>query len=130
VVVAVSRVVDGDTIDVADGRRVRLIGVDTPELRPEAQCYGPEASAFLHQLLPAGTDVRLVTDVREFDRFGRTLAYVFRASDDLFVNLNLVETGHATTLTIDPNTAHAATFAAAEGDARADGRGLWSACPR
>src|SRR5688572_18590708 len=97
----VVRVVDGDTIDAEfDGRteRVRLIGIDTPEtLRPDTpvECYGPEATATTTRLLPAGTPLVVVRDLEARDDYGRLLAYVYRAPDGLFVNLDLVEKGFA-----------------------------------
>ena len=131
----VVRVVDGDTVvvDVA-GRRetVRLIGVDTPETKKPntpVQCYGPEASAFTTSLLPPGTAVRLERDVEPRDAYDRLLAYVYRTADDLFVNLELVRTGHAVTLEFPPNTTNARRFAAAAADAEQHDRGLWGACP-
>ena len=133
----VERPVDGDTIRVRlagdDGarERVRLIGVDTPETsdpRRPVQCFGKEAAGFTARALPAGEAVRLVRDVEARDRYGRLLAYVYRARDDLFVNLVLVERGYAQPLTIPPNLAHADQFVAAAARARADGRGLWGAC--
>src|SRR5687767_258243 len=68
----VERVVDGDTIVVRDGEKVRLIGVDTPETRDPrtgVQCFGREASAYTSSLLPMGTAVRLVFDVERLDRY-------------------------------------------------------------
>lgn len=129
----VDRVVDGDTVRLRTAGTVRLIGVDTPEAvkpRSPVECYGPEASAATRRLLPAGTAVRLVYDVERRDRYGRTLAYLYRAGDGLFVNADLIRTGHATTLTIRPNTARAAELAALERQARRAGRGLWSSCRR
>jgi micrococcal nuclease len=133
--VRVVRVVDGDTILVSlDGRqeRVRYIGVDTPEtVKPDTpvQCFGKKASAYNHALVD-GRSVRLVGDAEARDRYGRLLAYVYRAGDGLFVNAALVRGGYATTLTIPPNVAHADELAALAGDARRAGRGLWSACSR
>ena len=130
----VTRVIDGDTIDVRiDGReeRVRLIGIDTPEsVRPDApvECYGPEASAFTHELLPEGSAVRLTRDVVGRDDYGRVLAYVRRAADGLFVNEEIVRQGYARPLTIEPNDTFAAVFVDAAAAAEALGRGLWSAC--
>jgi len=130
----VTRVVDGDTVEVdIDGRResVRLIGIDTPEIAhpPDgAECFGPEASAYVHDLLPPGTRVVLARDVESRDAYDRLLAYVTRVDDDLLVNLALVEAGYAEILAIEPNTVHAPLFAGAEADARARGVGLWSAC--
>ncbi len=129
-------VVDGDTIDVRIGgrtERVRLIGIDTPEtVRPNTpvECFGPEASAHTTTLLPPGTPVRLVRDVEARDDYGRLLAYVFRSSDDLFVNVELVRAGSARPLRIPPNVTFAEQFAQAARDAQAADRGLWSACAR
>lgn len=128
------RVVDGDTV-VADveGRdeRVRLIGVDTPEtVSPSkpVQCYGPQASSHLKALLPKGTAVRLVTDAETHDVYGRLLAYVYRRSDGLFVDLELARDGYASLLTIAPNDSHASQFAAAVDSARDRHLGLWGTC--
>ncbi len=129
----VVRVVDGDTIHVlVDGRRekVRYIGVDTPETHhptKPVQCYGVKAAAFNARLV-AGERVRLVRDVEERDRFGRLLAYVYRVRDGLFVNAELARLGYARALTIAPDVRHAARFATLVREARAAGRGLWSAC--
>lgn len=128
--VRVTRVVDGDTIVVSGGERVRYIGVDTPEsVKPDTpvQCFA-EAAAARNRELVAGRRVRLVGDVEARDRFGRTLAYVYRVSDDAFVNAVLVRQGFARTLTIAPNVRHAAEFRRLAGQARRDGRGLWSQC--
>lgn len=130
----VTGVVDGDTIDVrVQGRRerVRLIGIDTPEtVRPDApvECFGPEASAHTAELLAVGTPVRLVRDVEARDDYGRLLAYVYRASDDLFVNLELVRAGLARPFPFPPNVTFADDFVEAAREAQASGRGLWSAC--
>jgi micrococcal nuclease len=131
---AVERVVDGDTLIVrVNGRRerVRLVGVDTPEsVKPNTpvQCFAIEASNRTKALLPAGTGVRLVGDVEQRDHYKRLLAYVYRASDNLFVNLALVREGYAVPYTFPPNVAHRAEFVAAAADARDAKRGLWSRC--
>lgn len=127
----VVRVVDGDTIEVDGGERVRLIGIDTPETKDPRRpvgCFGAEASARTAALLAAGTPVRLVGDVEPTDRYGRTLAYVVRAEDDLFVNLALVAEGFALVATYPPNVAHVDELVAAQSRARGAGLGLWSAC--
>jgi micrococcal nuclease len=134
-VARVVRVVDGDTILVSvDGarERVRLIGVDTPEtVKPNApvECFGKRASAESHRLLD-GRSVRLVADAEARDRYGRSLAYVYRAGDGLFVNAELVRGGYATVLSIAPNVRFSDRFAALAREAREAGRGLWSACER
>ena len=130
----VERVVDGDTFIVhVSGRRerVRMIGMDTPEsVKPNTpvQCFAIEASNRTKALLPAGSAVRLVGDVEQRDRYKRLLAYVYRTSDNLFVNLALVREGYAVPYTFPPNVAHTAEFVAAADDARQGSRGLWSAC--
>ena len=130
----ISKVVDGDTIEVRVGGRtekVRLLGIDTPETkdpRKPVQCFGEEASRHTAELLPEGTPVRLVRDVEERDRYDRLLAYVYRASDGLFVNLELARGGYADLLTYPPNVAHTAELSAAVAEARREQRGLWGAC--
>lgn len=127
-------VVDGDTLDVEIGgrrERVRLIGIDTPEMNVEEgapECFAPEATAFLTDLLPAGSDVRLVRDVVGRDDYGRLLAYVYRRSDELFVNEAILANGYARPLTIAPNDAFTAEFVAATRAAKQAETGLWAAC--
>ena len=127
-------VVDGDTVHVRIGHKVetvRLIGIDTPETKDPRRpvgCYGPEASARTHELLPKGTVVEVVPDTELRDTYGRLLAYVTRVDDRLFVNLQLAAEGYAQVLSIAPNTAHAAEIRTAVDSARTAGLGLWSAC--
>ncbi len=130
----VTHPVDGDTVDVDLGgteEHVRLIGVDTPESvardRP-VECYGSEAKVRLAELLPPGTRVRLERDVEARDRYGRLLAYVFRAEDGLHVNLVLVQEGFAEARPFEPNTTRQAELDRAEAEAKAARRGLWSVC--
>jgi micrococcal nuclease len=129
--VAVRDVVDGDTVVVDGGRTVRLLGVDTPEtVHPEraVECYGPEASAYLAGLVPAGTAVRLVAGAEPRDRYGRTLAWVHRAGDGLFVNAALVRDGYARPLSVPPNDRFTGELESLAARARAAGSGLWGAC--
>jgi micrococcal nuclease len=130
----VTHIVDGDTLDVAIGgteERIRLLGIDTPETvapgRP-VQCYGAEASAHLQSLVPVGTPVRLERDAVARDRYDRLLAYVYRADDDLHVNLALVEQGYADAVTYGDNEALYPELVAAKHRAREGGRGLWGVC--
>ncbi|MCD6291587.1 MAG: thermonuclease family protein [Anaerolineae bacterium] len=129
----VVEVIDGDTVKVRlEGQtqavKIRLIGVDTPETKhPDkpVQCFGPEASSFTRSML-LGREVRLEYDVERYDKYGRTLAYMW-LGDQMF-NEVLVSEGYARTLTIPPNVRHAAKFAALEQEARAQRRGLWGVC--
>jgi micrococcal nuclease len=128
----VAEVIDGDTFAIADGRSVRLIGIDTPETKhPDkgVQCFGKEASSYTARLLPRGTPVRLVADVEPRDRYDRLLAYVYRVADGLFINAVLARDGYARPLTIPPNVAHTEQLDTLAAQARDQGRGLWSACP-
>jgi micrococcal nuclease len=137
---SVIHVVDGDTIDVViSGReeRVRLIGIDTPEIahppsggRPgnTAECFGDEAHRFAVSALAPGTEVRLERDVVPRDDYGRLLAYVYIAADGTFVNLELARRGYAQPLTIEPNDTYAATFVEAAAHAQSGTLGLWGAC--
>ncbi len=129
--VTVTRVVDGDTVEVElDGRTedIRYIGVDTPEsVKPESpvECFGPEAAEFNRGLVE-GRQVRLVFGVERRDPYGRLLAYVYRGP--LFVNAALLRRGFARTLAIAPNDRYAERFKRLELGAARSGRGLWSAC--
>jgi micrococcal nuclease len=131
VVASVTRVVDGDTIEVAiDGRHedVRYIGVDTPEsVKPgtPVQCFGRRASA-LNRRLVAGRRVRLRFDHERRDRYGRLLAYVYAGRR--MINAALVRRGYARTLTIAPNTQFATRLQRLEMRAGRAGRGIWGAC--
>ena len=128
----VTSVVDGDTIYVdANGQRlkVRLIGMDTPEVadpRKPVQCFGREASAQAKTLL-GGQAVYLETDPSQdaIDKYGRTLAYVWVDGRDLF-NLDMIADGYAVEYTYDLPYRYQQDFKAAEHNARAQERGLWS----
>ena len=131
----VERVIDGDTIVVRVGdreERVRYVGVDTPEtVKPNTpvECFGPAAHDLNARLLHgSGVRVTLRFDRELRDRYGRLLAYVYLASDGLFVNAQLVRAGAARTLPISPNTAHAAELATLQRDAAGADRGLWGSC--
>lgn len=126
----VTGVTDGDTIMLGGLGRVRLIGVDTPEVHGRVECYGREASAFAKWLLPDGARVRYRLGLEERDRYGRALAYVW-LEDGRMVNGLLAERGYAQPLTIPPNVDYADLFVAAAREAREAGRGLWAeeACP-
>ena len=134
VLVRILTVIDGDTVDIEiDGRteRARLIGVNTPETKHPTkpiECFGPEASAYMTQLLPKGTDVRIERDTEARDRYGRMLLYLYRNSDNLFINLDLISRGYGTPMSIEPNTFHRNDFVHAAALAEASNVGLWKAC--
>lgn len=121
--VTVTSITDGDTLRAGD-ERVRLIGIDAPEV-DGAECGADAATAALERLVPVGARVLLVSDQEPTDRYDRTLAYVHRASDGLHVNLALAREGYATPLVVEPNDAHAAEIEAAARGAVADRNGLW-----
>jgi len=129
----VVQVIDGDTVDVRLGNqteRVRLIGIDTPELGYEGEsdeCWAQEASLALQRILPNGTEVRVVRDRVARDHYGRLLGYLF-IKDDRFVNGEMVLNGHARVLSIPPNTAYSDEIQTAESRAHRSNLGLWRAC--
>ncbi len=122
----VTRVIDGDTIELANGEKVRYIGVDTPELhhpQKEVEYYAREAYEANRRLVE-GKRVRLELDVEERDRYGRILAYVY--VDDLMVNEWLVANGYARVATFPPNVKYAERFLQLEREARQAKVGLWA----
>lgn len=117
-----TRVIDGDTIEVLGGERVRYIGIDTPEMRP-MEAWAEAATAANRELVE-GRMVRLELDVQKRDRYGRVLAYVW--VDDLMVNEELVRRGYARVSTYPPNVRYQERLLAAERAARDMRRGLWA----
>ena len=129
----IARVVDGDTVDLTNGKRVRLVQIDTPEVYGGYECYGPAASATAKRLLPAGTQVRLLLEPASdpVDRYGRLLRYVVRAGDGLNVNLRFVAVGAAAPWFYNGERGrYFGTLQALAKRARARHLGLWGACPR
>lgn len=123
----VSRVVDGDTIELSDGRKLRYIGVNTPETKDpnrEVECFGQEASQYNQQLVE-GKTVFLEKDVSETDRYGRLLRYVYLA-DGQMVNEVLVQEGYAQVSAYPPDVKYQERFQIAETAARESALGLWS----
>jgi micrococcal nuclease len=124
----VSQVVDGDTLDLRNGSRVRLVQIDTPELGT-AECYSRAAARELQRLLPEGSAVRLEADSRldQVDRYGRLLRYTHRGA--MNVNLELVKRGAATVWFYEGDRGrYAGRLLAAARQARTRKRGLWGAC--
>lgn len=123
--VRVERVVDGDTVVLTDGRRVRLLGIDAPEADPQ-ECYAEESTRVVRDLV-AGRDVEVRPDPTQdaTDRYGRTLAALV-LPDGANVSVLAAEAGAARSYVHDvPVSAHLA-ITAAEDRARAAGRGMWA----
>lgn len=118
---------DGDTLFLTDGRKVRLLGINTPEIGEQAECYGEEATTLLRTLLPQGTQVWVLGDVEELDQYGRSLLFIYK-DDATNVNLALLEQGAAEVEQYEPNYLLRDELNRAEDAARAAGLGLWSAC--
>ncbi|GER21585.1 hypothetical protein NCCP1664_00820 [Zafaria cholistanensis] len=107
--------------------RVRLIGVDAPEVGKRAECHGAEATAALRALAPAGSTVWGAADAEEYDRYGRVLLYLWNG-DGRFIQAELAAAGAVEALAVGRNTTHFALLEALEQQARDAGRGQWSAC--
>lgn len=128
----VKRVIDGDTIELTDGRTLRYIGIDTPETvdpgRPTG-CFGQEASRFNKQLVE-GKKVELEKDVSNTDRYGRLLRYVFVEYNGEMVLLNehLVKEGYALSSSYPPDIKYQELFGQAQSVAQTENRGLWGVC--
>ncbi|MCX5711175.1 MAG: thermonuclease family protein [Candidatus Omnitrophica bacterium] len=138
--IVVERVVDGDTLKLASGERVRLIGIDTPEMHESAKLdrdadrsktdksaikkMGIEAYKFTKNLVE-GKRISLEFDVEKYDKYDRLLAYVYLKEDGTFVNAEIVKQGYASLLTIPPNVKYADTFRKLYQEARENKRGLW-----
>ena len=127
----VRHVIDGDTVEIDDGRHLRYLGIDTPEMRKhvgdrwieDPQPFAREATALNRQLVE-GKTVRLEYDVQTHDKYGRLLAYVYE--EKIMVNEELLRQGVAQTMTIPPNVKYAERFRMLAREAREAGRGLWS----
>src|SRR3972149_7462309 len=131
----VAKVIDGDTIVLENGKTLRYIGIDTPEVSQGTECFADESTEKNKELV-LGKEVRLEKDVSETDRYGRLLRYVYvdppsqdtTVRQGIFVNENLVYEGYATAATYPPDVAYSDLFRQAEKDAREKNRGLWSKC--
>lgn len=124
----VTRVIDGDTIEIEGGERVRYIGIDTPETvdpRKTVQCFGVEASKKNKELVD-GKMVRMEKDITDRDKYNRLLRYVWLG--DTLVNLALVQEGFAHSYSYPPDIKYQDKFVVAERQAREAKLGLWNAC--
>jgi micrococcal nuclease len=137
--ILVDRVVDGDTLKLSNGERVRLIGIDTPELHlsdkltrdaqrtktdaKAIQAMGRQSYEFTRKLVE-GKRVKLEFDVERRDRYQRLLAYVY-LEDGTFVNAEIVKQGYASLMTYPPNVKYVDLFESLYRQARENRRGLW-----
>lgn len=142
-IATVREVTDGDTLRVSfqgKSERLRLIGIDTPENKPNERALkfsrknnqdleiiialGKKAAGFVRQILPADTALRLEFDVEKRDRFGRLLAYAY-LPDGRMLNEVIISSGFAYPLSVPPNVRYSARFRSGFDDARRARRGLW-----
>ena len=130
----VIRVIDGDTIEIENGQKVRYIGIDTPEIhnpKKPIQCFGQEAY-LKNKTLVEGKQIRLEKDVSDKDRYGRLLRFIFiqkeSTSEAIFVNDYLVREGFAFAATFPPDVKYSQTFRLAQQEAREKNKGLWKQC--
>lgn len=127
--VKVSYVFDGDTIELTDKRRIRYIGINTPELNTKLKltpdCFATNAAEINKQLVQ-NQEIEMEKDQSEKDVYGRYLRYVW--IDDVFINDFLVRQGFAKIENIPPDTKYAVDLKNAQTEAKKDKRGLWGKC--
>ncbi len=116
----VERVIDGDTIVIEGGEKVRFIGIDTPE---RGEFYYKEATDYMKSLVE-NKKVRLEKDVSERDRYGRLLRHVY--VDDIWINAKMIKEGYARFVTFPPDVSHVEKFRKLEKEAKENKKGLWS----
>jgi micrococcal nuclease len=139
--IRVKRVIDGDTIELENGQRLRLIGIDAPEMHESEKLYrdikrtkkdiqtiksmGRRAYEFLKNMVE-NKRIKLEFDVEKYDRYNRLLGYVFLKEDNTFVNAKMIEEGYAQPLTVPPNVKYADYFLSLFRKARQEKKGLWA----
>ena len=116
----VTRVIDGDTVELSNGERVRLIGIDTPEVD---EYYYEEATTQLRTLIE-GETVRMEVDTNNRDAYDRLLRYIYLG--DTFVNYEMVSGGHAESYCFEPDIKYCDEFNEADEDAKENNRGMWA----
>jgi micrococcal nuclease len=118
------RVIDGDTVELEGGARLRYIGIDAPEMSSTGreECLA-EAAKAANASLVEGKEVEFKVDVSDKDRFGRSLRYVY--AGEVFVNMALIEQGLARTYAYPPDTKYRRDFADAEARAKLARLGMW-----
>jgi len=117
---------DGDTIVLTDGRRVRYIGINSPEVESKyskAEPFGDEAREFNRRLVYL-KKVRLEFDIEKYDQYGRLLAYIF-LSDGTFINNAIITAGYAYCLPKKPNVKYEELFLKSQQNAMLSNKGIW-----
>jgi micrococcal nuclease len=123
----VIRVVDGDTVELDDGKTVRLIGIDTPEVYGDTECGGAQASAYMERIA-TGRRVSVRTDPTQdtYDRYGRLLAYLDAGGTDL--GEAVLRAGWARVYVYDQPFRRLGAYRRAGRTARGGDRGMWGSC--
>lgn len=127
--ILVSRVIDGDTIELSDGNRVRYIGIDTPEMNYEKgndkqECFAQEALRRNKELVE-NQYVRLEKDISDTDTYERLLRYVY-TKENVFINEVLVRDGYAEAKNYPPDSTFSKYFRELEKDAKDKELGMWN----
>jgi micrococcal nuclease len=127
--IKVARAVDGDTIELINGEKLRYIGIDTPEEvdeRKPVQCFAKQAADKNDELI-AGKTIIFQNDVSKTDKYGRWLGFVY-LQDGTFVNEELIKQGFAFAYPFPPDVSKSAQFQKDEAFARENKLGLWASC--
>lgn len=137
--VTVNRIVDGDTIELTDGRKIRYLNMDTPEtVKPNTpvMCYGMDAKAYNKKAVDQKT-IWLNFDKDPTDRYGRTLAFIYLDEQNAnsnnvtqSLNADMVKKGYSRAISYSPNTTYKKDFESWMVTAREAKKGAWEACPR
>lgn len=126
--IKIAYVIDGDTIIDTAGRKIRYIGINTPELGKDQQtddCFAREAKE-INTSLTSGQTAELEKDMSNTDKYGRLLRYVY--IDGVFINDFLIRQGYARLDSVPPDTKFANDFKSAAAEAKINNRGLWKEC--
>ena len=130
--VLVSRVIDGDTIEIEGKIKVRYIGINSPEIYHDStgkktgeQCFANEAY-LENKKLVEGKTIAMIKDISDKDKYGRLLRYVYVG--DQFVNEYLIKKGYAKLMTIKPDIKFSQQFKANQAEAKTNNLGIWSKC--
>lgn len=118
-----SAAIDGDSVRCADGREIRLLSIDAPEIAQAP--WGQRSRSELLSIAPLRTELRVEYDLERRDDFGRDLAYLTLPNGTM-LNERMVESGYAVAFVIAPNRRHEDRIRAAEALAAETGAGLWA----